>query len=98
MSESGLGSVLESEIDMPATRQGVVYVLRLQDGCFYVGWTADVETRIATHFLGRGAQWTRLHPPEGVISVTPGDTTLENTTTIALMAKYGWKLVRVDSI
>ena len=85
---------IEIAAGMPSTRQGFVYVLRLQDNCWYVGWTEDVETRIASHFLGRGAQWTRLHKPEAVESVQPGNTMLENAMTIALMAKYGWKLVR----
>ena len=82
-----------TDLQMPA-QPGWVYVLRLQDHCWYVGYTAEIETRIATHFLGRGAQWTRLHPPEAVESVQPGDTVLENAVTIALMAKHGWKSVR----
>ena len=69
--------------------QGSVYVLRLQDHCWYVGYSADPETRIASHFLGRGAQWTRLHPPVVVESLQPGDEKLENVVTIALMVKRG---------
>ncbi len=74
--------------------EGFVYTLELQDGCYYVGYSADPETRIASHFLGRGAQWTRLHPPNSVLSVRAGDHELENVTTIAMMVKYGWRMVR----
>jgi predicted GIY-YIG superfamily endonuclease len=74
--------------------KGFVYTLELQDACFYVGFSADPETRIASHFLGRGAQWTRLHPPISVLTVLPGDEVLENATTIAMMAKHGWRTVR----
>ena len=81
-------------MDDQQSYQGSVYVLRLQDRCWYVGYSADPETRIASHFLGRGAQWTRLHPPIAVNSLQPGDEKLENVVTIALMAKYGYKRVR----
>ncbi len=74
--------------------EGFIYTLELQDGCYYVGYSADPETRIASHFLGRGAQWTRLHPPISVLSVRAGDQELENVTTIAMMVKYGWRMVR----
>ena len=77
-----------------AGHHGWVYVLRLEDRCWYVGWSADPETRIASHFLGRGAQWTQAHPPIAVESLQPGDTKLENVITIAYMAKYNWKRVR----
>ena len=81
-------------MDGEQTYQGYVYVLRLQDHCWYVGYSADPETRIASHFLGRGAQWTRLHPPIAVESLQPGNEKMENVVTIALMAKHGYKRVR----
>ena len=73
---------------------GHVYVLELEDDCLYVGYTANPEIRLATHFLGRGAGWTILHKPIGIKSIQPGDTQLENCLTLALMCKYGWKKVR----
>ena len=73
---------------------GFVYVLELQDQKFYVGWSLDVQRRIAQHFLGRGSCWTRLHPPLDPISVEEGSKELENCKTIALMIKKGWRNVR----
>ena len=87
-----------SELDAPPAAEdcypGWVYVLRLEDDCWYVGYSADLETRIAQHFLGRGADWTRRHVPVGVESVQRGDVHLETALTVALMAKYHWKKVR----
>ena len=82
------------EQEPPICTEGFVYILKLEHGSWYVGWTRDPETRIASHFLGRGAQWTRLHPPLSVFGIQPGDTVLENVMTIALMAKHGYQRVR----
>ena len=77
-----------------ASRDGHVYTLLLEDDYFYVGFSAQVETRIAQHFLGSGSKWTRLHKPVQVLSCLPGDRDLESVTTIALMCKHGWERVR----
>ena len=74
--------------------QGHVYTLELKGCYFYVGHSLEVETRIAAHFLGNGAMWTRLHRPVRVLAVTPGDTQLENLTCIALMCQHGHERVR----
>ena len=49
--------------------EGFVYTLALEDGCYYCGWSADPSCRIAQHFLGRGAHWTRVHQPVRVLLV-----------------------------
>jgi predicted GIY-YIG superfamily endonuclease len=71
-----------------------VYTLELEGGRYYVGYSDDVPRRIAEHFLGRGAGWTRTHAPVRVLDVVPGGKDLETATTIALMTKYGWRNVR----
>ena len=76
------------------SRDGHVYTLLLEGDYFYVGFSAQVETRIAQHFLGTGSKWTRLHKPVQVLSCLPGDRDLESVTTIALMCKHGWERVR----
>jgi len=79
-----------------AHHAGHVYTLELEGGFFYVGHSLDVESRIAGHFLGNGAgaKWTDLHRPRRVLSVVPGDTLLENLTTLALMVQHGHERVR----
>ena len=75
-------------------KQGHVYVLELEGGRFYVGHSQDIQTRVASHFLGAGAKWTQLHKPIAVTSVRPGDTLLETLTTVALMCVHGYEKVR----
>jgi len=78
-------------------KPGHVYVLELEGGHWYVGWSADIQTRIASHFLGAGAKWTQQFKPLAVHSVRPGDTLLETLTTIAMMCEKGWEKVRGGS-
>ena len=76
---------------------GVVYVLELEQGKWYVGYTEQVCCRIAQHFMGRGSYWTQLHKPVRVVSLTKGPQELEDPSTIALMAEKGWRNVRGGS-
>ena len=40
-----------------------VYVLVCRDGSLYTGMTNDLRRRMALHIAGRGAKYTRAHPP-----------------------------------
>lgn len=78
-----------------------LYVHALEDGCFYVGLTANIEARTRQHFDGDGAQWTILHRPLQLLhSVCTGTThpqeaeRMEDETTVVLMLKYGIEKVR----
>lgn len=44
-----------------------VYMLRCADGSLYTGAATDVERRFAEHKSGRGAKYTRSHPPLAVV-------------------------------
>ena len=74
--------------------EGHVYTLRLEKGKYYVGYSGEIETRIASHFLGNGSLWTKKYKPIEVLCVRPGDVLLENVVTIAMMAKHGYQNVR----
>ena len=78
-------------------KAGFVYILELDHACWYVGWSQDIQVRVASHFIGIGAKCTQLHKPISVHSVRPGDKHLETLTTIALMATHGWEKVRGGS-
>ena len=39
------------------------YILRCQDDTLYTGWTTDLEKRVETHDLGKGAKYTRTRLP-----------------------------------
>ncbi len=38
-------------------------MLRCSDGSFYIGWTDDLDRRLACHNSGRGAKYTRSRRP-----------------------------------
>ncbi|NBO10964.1 MAG: GIY-YIG nuclease family protein [Methylophilaceae bacterium] len=45
-----------------------VYLLECRDGSFYAGITNDVEARFKAHKEGRGAKYTKSHPPVKVLA------------------------------
>jgi len=72
-----------------------VYVLELEQGNYYVGITYSLNVRLAQHWSGSGAKWTRLHRPIRVVEVLYPATVLdENETTKKYMEQYGYDRVR----
>jgi putative endonuclease len=51
-----------------------VYILKCIDGSFYTGYTRDVDARTKQHQNGKGARYTRSHPPERLVYVEQLDT------------------------
>lgn len=51
-----------------AARQAWVYVLACQGGFYYVGFSRFLHNRLKCHFGAMGAFFTRLHPPQRVVS------------------------------
>jgi len=51
--------------DLPAPRPGnwFVYALECDDGSIYIGQTENIEERWKLHARGKGAEWTKRHPP-----------------------------------
>ena len=45
-----------------------LYLLECADGSIYTGITVDVEARFAAHASGRGARYTRSHPPARMLA------------------------------
>jgi putative endonuclease len=52
--------------DAPTTPAAAwfVYLLECRGGRIYTGVATDVDRRIAEHRAGKGARFTRAHPPE----------------------------------
>lgn len=46
---------------------GYTYILLCEGGFYYTGSTKHLEWRIAEHFAGLGANFTRKHPPEELV-------------------------------
>ena len=43
-----------------------VYLLRCADGSLYTGCTPDLDRRYAEHRAGKGAKYTKSHPPVAI--------------------------------
>ncbi len=48
-----------------------MYVLECDDGSYYTGVTNDLAKRFKAHATGRGAKYTRMHPPRKVLLTIP---------------------------
>ncbi len=82
----------------PAARTCAIYALRLRDGKYYVGRTAEdrLQTRLEEHFSGHGGcAWTRRHAPVALLHSRTGCTPFdEDAETLRLMDTYGVDEVR----
>ena len=45
-----------------------VYLVECQDGSIYTGIAVDVDKRYAEHAAGKGARYTRSHPPRRLLA------------------------------
>lgn len=45
-----------------------VYLIECTDGSIYTGIAVDVDARYAAHVLGKGARYTRAHPPARLLA------------------------------
>jgi len=45
-----------------------LYLLECTDGSIYTGITVDLAKRYAAHLAGRGARYTRSHPPARLLA------------------------------
>ena len=79
----------------------ILYALELEDNCFYVGMTFNIKKRFSKHVKGKGAQWTKLHPPIKIIETRTTKlysqdkaALMENDMTFEYVMKYGRDFVR----
>ena len=45
-----------------------LYLIECIDGSLYTGITNDLERRYAMHAAGKGARYTRSHPPRRIVA------------------------------
>ncbi|HJU38186.1 MAG TPA: GIY-YIG nuclease family protein [Tahibacter sp.] len=45
-----------------------VYLIECRGGSIYTGIAIDVDARYAAHASGKGAKYTRAHPPERLLA------------------------------
>lgn len=48
-----------------------LYLVECVDDSIYTGITVDVAARYAAHASGKGARYTRAHPPRRLLAVVP---------------------------
>ena len=50
------------------SRRWFLYLIECRDGSIYTGITVDVTARYAAHARGKGARYTRSHPPRRLLA------------------------------
>ena len=77
----------------------MVYVLKLEQDKYYVGWSGRKDlSRIEEHFSGKGAQWTKRYKPIRLVHIIPDGTMLdEEAVTLWLAFEKGFGNVRGGS-
>jgi len=53
-----------------ADRSWSVYLIECTDGSIYTGIAVDVKARFDAHCAGKGARYTRSHPPSRLLAST----------------------------
>lgn len=53
-----------------AMRSGewTLYLIECRDGSIYTGIAVDIAARYAAHAAGKGARYTRMHPPARLLA------------------------------
>ncbi len=75
-----------------------IYILKLEEGKYYVGKTTNPDYRIQSHFHSNGSYWTQKYKPLSVLEIIPNcDDYDEDKYTIKCMEKYGINNVRGGS-
>lgn len=75
-----------------------VYVLRLENGKYYVGKTDNVINRLEDHVSDNGSAWTRTHKPLEVVEVIENASVYtEDAVTKKYMNQFGTENVRGGS-
>ena len=75
----------------------LVYTLKLENDCYYVGYSENLNRRLYQHFNGEGSKWCKLHKPIELHSVMIGGKNEESVETLRLMEVHGKDNVRGGS-
>ena len=58
---------IEEKSEAPEQPPWFLYLIECLDGSIYTGIAIDVAARFAAHASGKGARYTRTHPPARVL-------------------------------
>ena len=56
---------------MTSAKPWCLYLIECVDGSIYTGITVDLAARYAAHVAGKGARYTRSHPPRCLLGFEP---------------------------
>lgn len=73
---------------------GWIYILRLENSKWYVGWTNDPRRRLGKHFYNPSVQWVKESPPIAVAYQFYGTIEDETSATLQLAHIHGIANVR----
>ena len=89
-------AILKAVNSLPT--QAYVYCLLLEGGHYYIGYTTELDKRLAKHHKGMATAWTKLHKVVSILETIKTDTVngkaLERETTLKYMTDKGWQKVR----
>ena len=60
-----------AEAKLPPPASWFLYLIECADGSIYTGIARDVAARYAAHLCGKGARYTRSHPPARLLASQP---------------------------
>ncbi|MFW6225801.1 MAG: CHC2 zinc finger domain-containing protein [bacterium] len=90
--------ILKNQIELDEfgySGKGDVYVLKLEDRKYYIGYTENLPQRMESHFSGRGSKWTKEYKPLEIVKVYKGvNRKFETELTELYMKKYGYRIIR----
>lgn len=75
----------------------MIYVIKCENDCYYVGRTEQGVNRVIQHLLEEGSEWTKLHKPLEVIEQSEGDGFIEDAIVKRYMSRHGIESVRGGS-
>lgn len=71
-----------------------IYVLELENGNYYVGYSKNIPKRLQLHFSSKGSRWIRLHKPVRVVETLKGNLLTELKVTLKYIFIFGSEKVR----
>lgn len=75
-----------------------IYILKLQNGKYYIGKTHHLKNRMNDHFNSKGSSWTKIHPPLKILKqYKTNDSFEEDKMTLMYMKDKGINNVRGGS-
>lgn len=75
----------------------MIYILKLENEKYYIGYSNNISKRIKEHFNNNGSEWTKKYKPILILDKKRGKLHEEEKFTLLYMQKYGIQNVRGGS-